>query len=156
MSRATVRAGVAAWIAPPNVAGVGRVFTSFPKMMFGPDFIPAGAVGQTSGACLVVFISREVETRVALGGKKRVDYVVELHVFHRSVDPDSTVAMASFDTLVEALKTRLRSDHTLGGTIWEAGELSLTGEYGEPALNVDVTETWGSLSFSAVEWLDIA
>lgn len=143
---------------------MGTVFAAMPKIIRTQDFMQGQPAGQTSSAILVVFLAADKEHRIASGGPtgatgpvgwKRIDYEVELNIFHRSTDPDSIVAMQDFDALVEALKVRLREDRTMGNTFWQDGEgvFGIVGEYGEPKLTGDVTETWGRLTFEATEMI---
>jgi len=158
MSRATARSGLAAFLTNA-VTGINTVYTTFPN----PQDIPGDAffngqpAGTASGAVLVVFIADEVEERIAMGGQKRIDYTVELHLFHRSTGTADD-AMAHFDGVVEALKVLLRgsttsADHTLGGTFWQAYETPITTQYGIPAANGALTETWAVVNVTATEML---
>lgn len=155
MSRGTARAGTAAWLGSGQVAGLNAVYTSFPKRLDGQAFTAGQPPGTASGAVAVVFIAGEVESRLAIGGEhggwKRIDYTIQVHIFHRSTEPDAQAAMDSFDGVVEALKVRLRADRTMGGVFWQEGELRLSGEYGEPQLLAQTTETWGQITFEATE-----
>jgi hypothetical protein len=108
----------------------------------------------------VVGILSENEERIALGGehsgKKWVHYSVELQVLLNSREQHSEDAMTVFDEVIDAVKERLRSNRRLDNfpVIFEAGEKSLDGEYGEPRLLEDgSTEIWGSVRFEVSEIL---
>jgi hypothetical protein len=152
VSRATVRAAVASWFNAVDVPQIDTLLTSFPEVI--PASMFTTNPGQTSGCVGVIFISGEIETRIATGGAtsgwKEVDYTVELHLFHRA-QGSPAAAMDAFDALIEAVKVRARADRTWDGTVWQAGTARLEGVYGEPKLNGSVVETWGQLIFNVIE-----
>lgn len=150
MSRATARAAVAAWIAPPNVAGLNKVYASPPKVISSTDY--AGAAGVTAGCVAVIYILSRTDERIAIGGAtsgwKRVRYVVDLDLWFRDTQPDAVVAQAAFDATVDALLARLRTDRTLGSPdVWQALEGGLTDRSSEPQLEGDVTVIRGDVQF---------
>jgi len=157
MSRAEVRSQLATFLTTPPVAELNQVFTSFPKQI---NFQVNSTSGQKSRAAAVIFIQSENETRIALGGatsgKKRVDYSVILQVFHHSMQRDSQDAMDDFDTTIDNIKDRLRSDHRFGNPngnlIWQGAEPVISVSYGEPSSSDrGVTETWASISFQVTQ-----
>jgi hypothetical protein len=158
MSRTTVRATVASFLSPPNVAGLNKVFTAAPKRVEGTWFRYGQPAGTFSGGIAVVNIVAEREERIALGGehggKKWIHYEVSLDIFFHSVQRRSEDAMTDFDTLIDNIKTRIRADRRLGNdaVIFESGERYLDGEYGEPRVLQDgATEIWGSIRFEVSE-----
>jgi len=158
VTRATARDAVATWIAPPNVAGLNTVFTSWPKLIEGADFTADQPPGTASGTVAVVHIVHEDEQRIAFGGEhggwKRVTYTITVQLFHRSLEPDAADAQDHLDAVVDALKERIRADRTLGSPdVWQAAEESFTGDYGVPDLSNDAIETWASISFALTEML---
>lgn len=159
MSRATVRAAVAAFFAAPAVANLNKVYTSFPKRMNAGDFLVGQAAGTKSGAVAVIFVGREIERRVAMGGatsgKKRVDYDVDLEVFLRSVEQTAEAAMDAYDAVVDAIKVKLRTDRVIGAgaTVFQAGEATLDGEHEMPRRTVDGTDIAGRVTFEVSEFL---
>jgi len=160
VTRSVVRSAVASWISQASITGLNQVLTTFPKRI---NFQVNSQPGQLSRAAGVVFISGERENRIAVGGAsngwKRTDYDVDFQVFHHSLEPDAENAMASFDTMIEAIKTQLRAGgHTLGYAdntiIWEAAEPSISVTYGEPAtINGGATETWASVRFTVTQMI---
>lgn len=161
MSRQTVRESVAAFFAPPAVQGLNKVFTARPKRGEGTWYRYGQPAGTPSGAFAVVFIESEYEQRIAIGGehsgKKRVFYTVRLDVYCHSVERHSEDAMAFFDTVIDGIKDRLRSDRRLNNypIIFEAGENELSGEYGDPVVSGTDGSTmmWGRVRFNVNEVL---
>jgi len=157
MSRAQVRSQLASFLSGGNVQDLNQVFTSFPKQF---NYQTNSTAGQASRAVAVVFIDRETESRIALGGatsgKKRVDYDVVIQVFHHSMQRNAEAAMDDFDATIEQLKTLLRSDHRFGDAtgnlIWQGAEPMIDVDYGEPATNArGATECWASVKFQVTQ-----
>ena len=157
--RVGVRATLASFLSSPPITGLNQVFTSFPKRI---NFQENSQVGQLSRAAVVVFIQGENETRLAIGGAtngwKRVDYSVILQIYHHSMQRNAESAMADFDTLIDNIKTRLRSDHNFGdesGTlVWQGAEPIISARYGEPSTsNEGATETYAELEFEVTEMI---
>jgi hypothetical protein len=64
--------------------------------------------------------------------------------------------MEDFDTLVDAVKVRLRSDHNFGDTtsklVWQGAEPTIDATYGEPnTSDAGATETFAELQFTVTE-----
>ena len=157
--RTGVRATLASFLTTPQIVTLNQVFTSFPKRI---NFQVNSVAGQLSRAALVVFIQSENETRLAIGGAtngwKRVDYSIVLQVFHHSLNRNAEDAMTDFDTLIDNIKTRLRSDHNFGdatGTlVWQGAEPIINATYGEPATVAEgATETYAELQFDVTEMI---
>jgi hypothetical protein len=157
--RTGVRATLASFLTTPQIVTLNQVFTSFPKRI---NFQVNSVAGQLSRAALVVFIQSENETRLAIGGAtngwKRVDYSIVLQIFHHSLQRNAEDAMTDFDTLVDNIKTRLRSDHRFGdstGTlVWQGAEPIINATYGEPATVAEgATETYAELQFDVTEMI---
>jgi hypothetical protein len=157
--RVGVRATLASFLTTPQIATLNQVFTSFPKRI---NFQTNSIAGQLSRAAAVVFIQSENETRLAIGGAtngwKRVDYSIVLQVFHHSLQRNAEDAMADFDTLVDNIKTRLRSDHNFGDTtgtlVWQGAEPIINATYGEPSTVAEgATETYAEIQFDVTEMI---
>ena len=157
--RAAVRSTLANFIGQPNVQGINQVFTAFPKRI---DFQVNSLPSQQSRAAAVIHIESERETRLAIGGAtsgiKQVDYTVVIQVFHHSMERKSEDAMADFDTTIDNLKEKLRSDHTFGdpssNLVWQGAEPAIDVSYGEPVSNDGTsTETWASLRFTVTQMI---
>ena len=160
MSRVTVRNAIATFFAPTAVAGLNSVYTSMPKRIPGGDFRKGQPAGTKSGAVGVVAIMREREQRIAMGGatsgKKWVHYTVEVQVYCHSIETHAETAMAFFDSVIDGVKARLRSDRWLNDypIIFEAGERELSGVYGQPRVLADgASEIWGAIRFEVSEVL---
>ena len=160
MSRASVRAAVTTFFQPSAVTGLNKVYSSMPKRIPGTDFCYGQAAGTKSGAVGLVQIVAENEERIAIGGatsgKKWVHYTVELQVYCHSIEMHAEDAMAFFDSVIDDVKATLRSDRWLNDypVIFEAGERSLVGIYGEPKVLADgASEIWGAVQFEVSEVL---
>jgi hypothetical protein len=66
--------------------------------------------------------------------------------------------MTDFDTLIDNIKERLRSDHNFGDTtgnlVWQGAEPVINGRYGEPATNNEgATDIFAELEFDVTEMI---
>jgi hypothetical protein len=157
--RTGVRSTLYTFLSAPAITNVNQVLTSFPKRI---NFQENSQPGQLSRAAIVIFIQSETETRLAIGGAtngwKRVDYGVVIQIYHHSLQRDSRDAMVDFDTMVDAIKTRLRSNHNFGDTtgtlVWQGAEPIINASYGEPSTtNEGATETYAELQFDVTEMI---
>lgn len=157
--RTGVRATLYNWLNTGNITGLNQIFTSFPKRI---NYQVNSQPGQLSRAAVVIFIQSERESRIAIGGAtngwKRVDYSVILQVYQHSLERNSQDAMTAFDTLIDAIKTRLRADHNFGDTtgnlVWQGAEPEISTTYGEPATNEGgATETFAEIQFDVTEMI---
>ena len=157
--RTGVRATLTSFISNPPIPTLNQVFTSFPKRI---NYQVNAQPGQMTRSAAVIFIAAENETRLAIGGAhsgwKRVDYTVIIQLYTHSMHPNSEDAMTDFDTLVDNIKERLRSDHNFGDTtgnlVWQGAEPIIRARYGEPATsNEGATETYAELEFDVTEMI---
>jgi hypothetical protein len=157
--RTGVRATLYNFLISPPISTLNQVFKSFPKRI---NYQVGSTAGQLSRAAVVIYIAAENETRLAIGGAtsgwKRVDYTIILQVYQHSLQRNSEDAMTDFDTLIDNIKTRLRSDHRFGDTtgtlVWQGAEPRITTRYGEPATsNEGATETFAEIEFDATEMI---
>lgn len=161
MSRATVRAAIVAWFQPPNVPGLNKLFSAMPKLIQGDDAF--SIVGQGSGAVGFPYVQGKREWRYTMGpqGQKLIAYNVGLVVMFRSVKPTAEEAVSDHDDLMDAIEARLRSDNTLGGQVFLAGEGAGLGEADletESDLPRQVNQAihvWSVLKFSVAEQLTL-
>lgn len=164
MSRATVRAAIATWFAPPNVAFLNTIFTSEPKIAGAQSAMAGTAPGTASGAYGIVYIEKEDEMRIGVGGsiqgEKHLIYDVGLIMHFFSSNPTGEGAMADFDTMIEYSKERLRAGRaTVLGTAGTANPLFNVGEdkggislqYDLPKRDANMTYIWAVLQFGVEE-----
>lgn len=157
--RTGVRATLATFLLNPPIATLNQVFTSFPKRI---DYRVNQTAGSLNSAAAIIFIASERESRLAIGGAtsgwKRVDYTVILQIYHHSMERNAEAAMTAFDTLIDNIKTRLRSNHTFGdpnGTlVWQGAEPAINARYGEPATDGEgITMTYAEVEFDVTEMI---
>jgi len=156
-TRAEVRQTLYNFLSTANIPNLNKVWTSMPKQI---NFQEGAVAGQNSRAQAFIFIEGETETRIALGGatggKKRIDYDLVLQVFMHSLEQNSETVMDTFDTLIDDIKGRLRSDHRFGDDtgqlVWQGAEPSLNVMYGTPATsNRGATEIWAGIRFQVTQ-----
>jgi hypothetical protein len=157
--RTGVRETLYNFISNPPIPTINKVWTSFPKRIsFQENSLP----GQLSRAQVIIFISSENETRLAIGGAtngwKRVDYNIILQIYQHSIVRNAQDAMIDFDTLIDNLKERLRSDHNFGdptgNLVWQGAEPIISARYGEPSTTKEgATETFAELEFMVTEMI---
>jgi len=157
--RSGVRATLSAFISNPPIPTLNQVFVSFPKRI---NYQVNSQPGQLSRSAVVVYIAGENESRIAIGGAhsgwKRIDYTVILQVYQHSMERNSEEAMTAFDTLIDNIKTRLRSDHNFGDTsgnlVWQGAEPAINARYGEPATSQEgATEIYAEIEFLVTEMI---
>lgn len=157
--RTGVRATLYNWLNTGNITGLNQIFTSFPKRI---NYQVNSQPGQLSRAAAVIFIQSERESRIAVGGAtngwKRIDYSVIVQIYQHSMERDPQLAMASFDTLIDSIKARLRADHNFGdptgNLVWQGAEPEINTTYGEPATdNGGATETFAEIQFDVTEMI---
>jgi hypothetical protein len=157
--RTGVRATIYSFLSSPQITNLNQIFVSFPKRI---DFNVNTTPGSDSRAAAVIFIASETESRIAIGGAtngiKRVDYTIILQIYQHSFVRNAEDAMTDFDTLIDAIKTRLRSDHRFGdanGTlVWQGAEPRITTRYGEPSTAEEgLTETYAEVEFEVTEMI---
>jgi len=158
MSRAQVRSQLTSFLSSATgIPDLNQVFSSFPKQI---NFQKNALPGQQSRAVAVVFIERENEERIALGGatsgKKRIDYDVAIQLFHHSLKINAEDCMDDFDATIDGIKDLLRSDHRFGDTtgqlVWQGAEPRIEVVYGEPATaDRGATDTWAVIRFQVTQ-----
>jgi hypothetical protein len=157
--RSGVRETLYNFISNPPIPTINKVWTSFPKRI---QFQENSQPGQLSRAQVIIFIASENETRLAIGGAhngiKRVDYNVIIQIYQHSLERNAEDAMIAFDTLVDNLKTRLRSDHNFGDPtgvlVWQGAEPIINARYGEPSTTKEgATETFAEIEFMVTEMI---
>lgn len=143
MSRQQVRGAVADWVRAANITNLNQVLDTQPKLS---QPLIGSSAGQQSNAVGSVFISTEQEKRIAVGGPnngwKQVDYGVVFEIAFFSIQQDAENVMVDFDTLIDAVKNRLRlGGHRLGlpngDVIFQAAESAISVNYMEPLVYED-------------------
>lgn len=117
------------------------------------------APGRMAGAQMIVELGPQNETRTQKGGavggpqggRKLIRYMVLLHIFHRSMMAHAEDGGADLDGLLEAFYNLIRTDHTLGGAVVQAGESPYGIRTSPPALNIanNKVESYVAISFEA-------
>jgi hypothetical protein len=157
--RTGVRATIYSFLSVQPIPNLNQIFTSFPKRI---DFNVNTTAGSNNRAAAIIFIASENESRIAIGGAtngiKRVDYTIILQIYQHSFARNAEEAMTDFDTLIDAIKTRLRSDHRFGDTngtlVWQGAEPRITTRYGEPSTAEEgMTETYAEVEFEVTEMI---
>lgn len=157
--RTGVRATLAQFLTRQPVPTLNQVFTSFPKRI---NFQVNSQPGQLTRSACVIFIASETENRLAIGGAtngwKRVDYTVILQIYSHSMHRNAEAVMTDFDTLIDNIKERLRSDHNFGDPtgvlVWQGAEPIINARYGEPATSDEgATEIFAELEFVVTEMI---
>lgn len=159
--RAAARQALVDWLTAGNIDGLDIVHAAQPLRL---DFNQYA--GSSDHQCqAVVMIDDEGELRFALGGehsgKKRIDYMVSLEVYHRTMLPDPVAALDAFDDVIDAIKARLRADRRLGTTeeiVWQAGEGSfgIQTEFQEPdegQIGGEGIEHYARIRFEITQWI---
>ena len=158
--RTGVRATIYSFLSSPQITNLNQIFTSFPKRI---DFNVNTTAGSSSRAAAIIFIAAERESRIAIGGAtngiKRIDYTIILQIYQHSFVRNAEDAMTDFDTLIDNIKTRLRSDHRFGNTngtlVWQGAEPAITTRYGEPSTAEEgMTETYAEVEFEVTEMIN--
>lgn len=160
-NRSQIRQAIVDWLSNGNIQDLNQYFTTFPKRI---NFQVNSTAGQINRAAAVVFIASENENRLAIGGSyngwKQIDYDIDFQIFHHSLENKSENAMYSFDTMIDAIKDRLRAGaHTLGLTdssvVWQVAEPSISVQYGEPETSDGgATETWAAVRFTVTQMIN--
>lgn len=168
MGRTFVRQAVAAWFAPPAVAGLNTVYTAAPRWAPGTDFFSGAPAGTESGAIAFPYVEESQRTRITLQGAppggKMAQYTVGLVVRFVSNAPTTQAAQDDHDDMVDAIVVRLESDKRLGTdghaeSIFQAGE---GGDSGGPDIHVQSdlpkqhgtqVTIWSVVRFVVLEWI---
>lgn len=135
MSRQSVRATVAAYL-NPAVAGIPYLSNVYPHpAKFTPegDFFQGQDPGHSNGAVMFIYIGRQEERRVALGGphdgRKAIEYEIMLDCFIRSTSSKSEDCGVASDEFLDALVARIRADRNAGNpaVVFQWGEGQFPG-----------------------------
>jgi hypothetical protein len=167
MSRKAVRHALAAWVAPGHVPGLNTVFRGQTRKITDADYFANVPPGTASGCVAFPYIEQEHETQEAFTGNepsgKFVSYRAALVLRFCSNHVAMEDAQDDFDDVVEAIKQRIRSDKSMGGSVWQIGQ---GDTHGAPDFEVladlpmtrkqggqGATEIWGVIRFQVIEYL---
>ena len=128
IGRKGTRIAVAAFFGSRSVAGLNTVFVGPPRSVLNQDYF--GGVSTKSGAIGFPYIEGQKDRRIAFTGgpspnglqAKLVIYEVAFSIRVTSYQAKGEAALDDHDAIIDAFTTRLRSDRTLGGVMWQAGE----------------------------------
>ena len=158
MSRATVRAAIQSFLAPPAVAGLNVIWPTKPKDLGSKSFAEGQPAGTKSGAMAAIMCEHQHEKFEGFdggGGVRLITYLVRLEIFHRSTERKAEDAMAHFDSVVDGVCDRLRRNPSLGGAaILSSAVEQLSVEYGDPELTSPDgggVDTWAAIRFAVQE-----
>ena len=172
MSRATVREQIYNYLVGAEIPFLSTVKPFPAKFTPEMEFYAGEDPGHTSGAIIYLYIERETEKRIALGGphngRKAVEYRMVLDCFMRSSRRKAEDAGFDNETFLDALVLAIRADRTAGTEgkpfpIFQWGEGVFPGgddidvtSYYPRLLNggASVTEIYCSVRVSVVEILD--
>lgn len=159
MSRASVRAAVRDFLSPPYVTYVDSVYPNFPA----DRLDGSGTLGFPSNSphegWIVLFIENTRENRITstnpTQGLKAVTYRYRLEITYQSRSK-AEAAQEEFDTLMDSLHERLRSNSTFASAdIFEAceGPYGVQGNYLEPVVNDtdQIVTSAGTVRFEVTE-----
>ena len=133
--REDTRAAIAAYL-DPSVAGIdnlGKVLAHPAK--FSPEgiFYENTDPGHTTGAVIYIYLQRQSDRRIALGGahngRKVVEFSLVLDCFIRSTSPKAEDCGLAADLFLDQLVTRIRADRNAGApsVIFTWGEGTFPG-----------------------------
>ena len=113
------------WYGGGPIPALGAMYVGFPSKFSGSQFTRSLPKGTPSGAIAVIKNEEPHEERVSFGGPGawwRVAHPITILVYHRSTHTHAEDARADLRALQQAMRDRLRSDTTLGGKVFSAGE----------------------------------
>lgn len=149
---------------PLRQYGVGVVRRAWAKRDDHADYYLGMPPGTRTGCQIVVFIPRQSEHRIAVGGEhngmKQITYEVVLNCFIRSACSYAEDAQDDVHALRDALIAHMRLDRTLGGAVFQAGEHIDGGmdgidvRYGQPETKAELTKSFLEITFAAIEFVN--
>jgi hypothetical protein len=147
-------AGVRRYSGGP-ITGLGMLYAGFPERFPASDFTADQPAGAEHGAIGVLRLEDPHEVRVALGpqGLRRISHPVTFHLYHRSTAKHAEDARTHLRALQDELAARLRSDPTLGGAVFTAGESDTgPGSGVGNAFRTNVTASSGGRHETRSDW----
>jgi hypothetical protein len=133
--RESVRSAVQAYLAPDasNIANLGNVYSYPAKFTPEGDFYLNEDPGHSTGAVIFIYLGRQSERRIALGGahngEKRTSLEIVLDCFIRSTSNKAEDCGLAADQFLDDLVDRIRADRTAGApsVIFQWGEGDTVG-----------------------------
>ena len=160
-SRTLARRALRDWLVGANIPYLDVVHLAHPLRL---DFNQY-ARDENHQCQIVIVFTEEGELRFALGGEhsgqKRIDYLVNLEIYFRSLLPGPEEVIEVFDGLIDAIKVRLRADRRAQqdeSIIWQMGE----GGYGiqcdfmiadNNQIGGEPIEHYGLMRFEVTQWI---
>ncbi|MEC5149148.1 hypothetical protein [Cryobacterium sp. GrIS_2_6] len=133
MSDGAVRVALRNFFQTPAIVGMPKVYLDQPTIIQGANWNVQVNLGW--GAVGFVHLDTSHESRVtlgaAIGGSKQVNHTVGLVVQYQFLVPaaypdgtDEDAWVTPFDSIIDAIKTRIRSDPTMGNSavIFQGGQ----------------------------------
>lgn len=166
MSRKAVRNAAAAFFAPPAVNGFNTVYTGEPRDVPVNAYLWQQPAGTKTGAIGFFFIEHQRDQLEIMQGSpvqgRWVRYEVGMAVRVRSLQAKAQDALDDHDDILDAIVARLRSDPTLGGTVWQAGtgdwqggkdDIEVNSGLPKPITKGGPIVIWSAIRFKAIEVL---
>lgn len=128
MGRATVRAAIATYLQNAEITNLGQVFAHPPRFTNETDFTAKGYPGQGTGAVIWVYLGRQHERRIALGGVTSGDkmryYRCTLISLLKSKKRTAEEADADNDAFIDSLVSAIQASRVAGNAnvIFQWGE----------------------------------
>lgn len=163
MSASTVRNAVTAYLG--NTTGITTFYRDQPWFADAEEWETQNG---DPGTVAYMHIDDESEERIVINGGtatgKQVTYQIAVVMLYQYAIPDQPLSKDSWvdglDALIEALKTKIRTDPTLGtgtgGVVWQAGsvggkDIEIQREL--PKLKDGLVLSWNALTFRVTEML---
>ena len=127
MSRATIRAAIAAYLSGANVTTLNSVKPFPAKFTPEMEFYQGEDPGVMTGTIIYIYIDSQHEARIELGGhhgRKEVTYGVVLDCLTRSQTPKAEDVGAQAEAFIDSLVAAIRAD-------FQAGHPNVVFQWGE-------------------------
>lgn len=121
---------------------LGTVYKALPKIANEADLFTNSYPGLGLGATIYMFMTNQVEHRIALGGehngRKWRDYDLGLLIIFKSDLRDTIDGQTAFDQFIDGLTSWIQADRTAGCAVDSTGPYAGTGyvfQWGEGNVN---------------------
>ena len=166
MSKQSVTAGIYEYLKPDNsnIPNFGTLYSALPKIANESDLFLNSFPGQQTGGVIYMFITRQSERRIALGGehdgRKFRTYDLGLLIVFKSEQQLTEDGQRDFDAFIDALTAFIQANRVPNipwSDIFQWGEGT---ELGGPDIQIDYTIPrtidGQTLLFQAVAHLTVA